>query len=71
MTSDPSGKRLPQNPVFQMGTLEHRVESGVYLLTLTSGAGCDEINKMGNDEDRASHLTEESGDQERVRTAMA
>ena len=54
-----------------MGTLECHVESGACLPTPTSGAGGGKLSKMGNEEDRTFHLTEESGDQESVRTAMA
>jgi hypothetical protein len=54
-----------------MGTLERRVESNVYLRILRAEAEEGETDGRRNNENRASRRTEESGDQERVRTDMA
>lgn len=71
MMSDPSGKPLPQSLAFQMGTLGHRVVSSVCLRTPIAEARYEEpVNEVSLTM-RIGTLTDESGDQERVRIDMA
>ena len=71
MMSDPSGKPPPQSLVFQMGTLGRRAVSSVCLRTPIAGARYEEpVNGVGPTK-RIGSLTDESGDQERVRIDMA
>lgn len=71
MMSDLSGKPLLQTLAFQMGTLGRHAVSTVCLRTPIAGARYEApVNRM-NLAMRIESLTDESGDQERVRIDMA
>ena len=69
MTSDLSGKRLLQNPAFQMETLGRHVVSSACLQTPIARAG--HGRSIKERKNRIRPLTDESGDQESVRIDMA
>lgn len=71
MMNDPSGKPLPQNLAFQMGTLGRHAVSSVCLRTPIAEARYEELVNGVSLIMRIEPLTAESGDQERVRIDMA